>query len=157
MTRDQWIQQARDLLQDNPKAEALLAVSFDAPKIPAVIVPEVVEAEVVEGEVIESPGQKVARVKPVTVKVPQRRQSGARSGFARRFGAVLKEVVESSEDAGEAELSGFDRLDVRTGQAAERLLDKAMDSARSLPEKMPTLGDRGAAFRGRRLGRVKKP
>jgi len=155
MTRDQWIQQARELLKDNPEAKALLAVSFDAAKVPAVIKPQVVDAEVVEGEVVEKPGQKLARVEPVTIKVPQRR-SGVRAGFARRFGNAVKEALDIAGDEEEAELSGFERLDVRTGQAAEKLLDKTMDAARSLPDKMPTLRDHGAAFRGRRLGRVKR-
>lgn len=150
MTRDEWIKQARILLTDNDAAAELLAAEID---------PEVLEAEFVEKKERPEMGDQIAKITPVIIKVPApaapQRRGGARGGFMARFGKAVDAGLSAAEKAEDKPLSGFERLDVKTGELAEKAIDKGMDAISSIPEKMPTLRDRGSAWRGRRLGRGK--
>lgn len=155
MNRQEWIDQARALLQGNEAAADLLAAEIE---------PDTVEAEFVSKEDPQaeakaaSKAETIAKIAPVTitapVEKPQQRQGGRRPGFLARFAKVVDTTLDASDKA-DRPLSGFERLDVKTGEIAEKAIDKGMDALASIPKKMPTLRDRGAAFRGRHLGRRK--
>jgi len=157
MTKDAWIARARELLAGNDDAAQLLAVDFELEDQPATL--QVIEGEVIEDGQSETPGKAVARIEPVVLRDPGPHKPGpppARRGFATRFGGMVKQAAEAlAESDEEAPLSGFDRLDVRMGETAERAVDKGLDALKDIPKHAPSLRDRGAAFRGRKLGRQK--
>ena len=139
MTRDEWIERARELLAGNEDAAELLGAT--------------IQSEVVVAELVTEPAA-VARVEPTTLRVearPRSKPAARRAGRLERFARAVGNHITRDED--DRPLRGFERFDVRSGELAEKAIDKGMDSLASIPEKMPKLGKRGNAWAGRKLGR----
>jgi len=143
MTRDEWIERARELLAGNEDAAELLGATIQS---------EVVVAELVTEPVTEAAA--VARIEPTTLRIearPRSKPAVRRAGRLERFARAVGNRITRDED--DRPLRGFERFDVRSGELAEKAIDKGMDSLASIPEKMPKLGKRGNAWAGRKLGR----
>lgn len=118
------------------------------------LVRQVIEAEVVEGEIIEEGDEDAPKLVVLTDPTPSdvaRRPKKPQSAL-RRFGRfAARQATQADEDR----LYGTERLEVGVHRATERLVDKALDGIEKVPDMMPTLRDRGAAYRGRKMGRSK--
>ena len=166
MTKDQWIERARKLLADNEDAKELLETEPEAevvevevappPPLPSVAAIARVDSVEVEAEGEDGQSQPITTIKVDDDRqVPARRPAPARRGFLARFGNVANKVLEVADKAGDEPLTGFDRLDVKMGETAEKLVDTGLDKLKDIPKHAPTLRDRGSAWRNRKLGRQK--
>ena len=149
MTRDEWIAKARELLADQDDAQELLA---DSPDAPTVVVGELVE----DDEPAETVG---AKPSPAVVSVelaPRAREArpGRPPGVLARMGRFAARKLTEPDEA-EAPLYGTERLEVGVHNLTEKAVDRGLDALQGAKAKLPQLRDRGAAFRGRRLGRAK--
>ncbi len=137
MTREEWIAQARALLEGNPEASELL----EEPPRPATVV----FAEVVEDDAELEQAQAVEVVVPAVPESSPRRRGSTESRALVRAGRFARRALTEPEDR----LYGTERLEVKAHQVTERIVDKGMDALERLPGKLPTLRKRGRRFAGR--------
>lgn len=130
MTREQWIERARELLADNDEAAELLAVTFEAPTV--------IEAEVVVDDELDEP-ESQAPAAEAEAPAPAR----ARTGLAQRFTLGKVDLKKVATDEGE--LTATERAELGLRDLGDKAATAAMDALEDLPNRAPTI-NRDRAF-----------